>query len=108
MLHHFSLIIRRHPSARGRAGGPAEKMATGIDPILGSGRMMHRSSNNEVIATAILVDAREAARRLAISPRTLWQLTKDRVVPSIKIGKCVRYRVADLDDWTREQIAKGV
>jgi excisionase family DNA binding protein len=68
--------------------------------------MMHRTSNSEVIA-AILVDAREAARRLAISPRTLWQLTKDRVVPSIRIGKCVRYRVADLEDWTRQRVVKG-
>ena len=68
--------------------------------------MMNRKSTNVVMA-AILVDAREAARRLAISPRTLWQLTKDRVVPSIRIGKCVRYRVADLDQWTHEQIAKG-
>jgi excisionase family DNA binding protein len=68
--------------------------------------MMNRKPNREAIA-AILIDGREAARRLAISPRTLWQLTKDRVVPSMKIGKCVRYRVADLDNWTRQQIERG-
>jgi len=68
--------------------------------------MMNRKSNSQVIA-AILVDARDAARRLAISPRTLWQLTKDRVVPSMKIGKCVRYRVADLEDWARREIERG-
>ena len=67
--------------------------------------MMNRKPNTEVMV--ILVDAREAARRLAISPRTLWQLTKDRVVPFMRIGKCVRYRVADLDDWTRRQIERG-
>ena len=53
---------------------------------------------------------RDSFRRLEfnpLDPRTLWQLTKDRVVPSMKIGKCVRYRVADLDDWTRRQIGKG-
>lgn len=66
--------------------------------------MMNRKSINEV--APILIDAREAARRLSISPRTLWQLTKDRVVPSMKIGKCVRYRVADLDEWTLRQIQK--
>lgn len=59
-------------------------------------------------AAVILVDAREAARRLAISPRTLWQLTKDRAVPSIRIGKCVRYRVMDLEEWTRNQVGQGV
>jgi excisionase family DNA binding protein len=67
--------------------------------------MMSRKSNS-VVAPAILIDARETARRLAISPRTLWQLTKDRVVPSIRIGKCVRYRVADLDEWTRQQVQR--
>jgi len=76
-----------------------------IDPPFWNRRMMNRKSNTEVMA--ILIDGREAARRLAISPRTLWQLTKDRVVPSMKIGKCVRYRVADLDDWTRRQIRTG-
>lgn len=68
--------------------------------------MMYRKNNTEVIA-AILIDAREAARRLAISPRTLWQLTKDRDVPSVRIGKCVRYRVVDLEDWARRQVEKG-
>ena len=68
--------------------------------------MMNRKLNIEPIA-AILIDACEAARRLAISPRTLWQLTKDRIVPSVRIGKCVRYRVADLEEWTLRQIEKG-
>jgi excisionase family DNA binding protein len=52
---------------------------------------------------AILVDAREASRLLAISPRTLWQLTKQQLVPTVRIGRSVRYRVADLDDWARKQ-----
>ncbi len=51
----------------------------------------------------ILVDSREAARLLAISPRTLWQLTKLGTVPSIRIGRSVRYRVADLDNWAKKQ-----
>jgi excisionase family DNA binding protein len=64
--------------------------------------MINMKSNIQVVA-AILIDAQEAARRLAISPRTLWQMTKDGVVPSIRIGRCVRYRVADLDEWTLHQ-----
>ncbi|MGD0390760.1 MAG: helix-turn-helix domain-containing protein [Tepidisphaeraceae bacterium] len=63
---------------------------------------------NTIPAAVILVDAREAARRLAISPRTLWQLTKDHAMPSIKIGRCVRYRVVDLEEWTRKQVEQGV
>jgi excisionase family DNA binding protein len=68
--------------------------------------MMMRKPNSSP-ASVILVDCRDAARRLAISPRTLWQLTKNRTVPSIRIGKCVRYRVADLDEWTRREVLKG-
>jgi excisionase family DNA binding protein len=81
-------------------------MMTETDPASWNKRMMNRKTDTVLIA-AILVDAREAARRLAISPRTLWQLTKDRTVPSIRIGKCVRYRVADLDEWTRREVLKG-
>ncbi len=52
----------------------------------------------------LLVDTREASRLLAISPRTLWQLTKREAIPSVRIGRSVRYRVADLDSWTLKQI----
>lgn len=68
--------------------------------------MMHRKQNPDS-ANIILVDSREAARRLSISPRTLWQLTRDRVVRAVRIGKCVRYRVADLEEWTRQQVEQG-
>ncbi len=56
-------------------------------------------------SSPILVDSREAARLLSISPRTLWQLTKVGEIPSLKIGRSVRYRVADLDNWTQQQIS---
>jgi excisionase family DNA binding protein len=49
----------------------------------------------------ILINATEAARLLSISERKLWQLTKDGDVPSVRIDKCVRYRIADLEEWTR-------
>lgn len=45
---------------------------------------------------ALLVDAREAARRLAISSRTLWTLTRRGELPAVRIGRSVRYSVADL------------
>jgi excisionase family DNA binding protein len=55
----------------------------------------------------ILVDCREAARLLSISPRTLWHLTNDGEIPSLKIGKkCVRYRLIDLDAWTQKQVER--
>lgn len=50
-----------------------------------------------------LVNPREAARRLSISERTLWSLTKTGQIPSLRIGKCVRYRLADLALWVERR-----
>jgi excisionase family DNA binding protein len=56
---------------------------------------------------------REAARTLGISPRTLWQWTRDGLVPSVRVGtgarKTVLYSVADLQAWLSQQAdaAKG-
>ena len=43
-----------------------------------------------------LVNTLEAARRLGISPRTLWSLRQTGQIPGIQIGKSVRYEIADL------------
>ena len=43
----------------------------------------------------------EAARRLAISERSLWQLTKDEEIPCIRLGRSVRYSADDLRDVIR-------
>lgn len=56
---------------------------------------------------------REAAQALNISPRLLWQLTKDGHVPCVRLGtgkrKTVLYPVADLQAWLTRQAeaAKG-
>lgn len=47
-----------------------------------------------------LVDAREAARMLAVSPRTLWGMD----IPRVRIGvRGVRYDVADITRWIEKQ-----
>jgi excisionase family DNA binding protein len=53
---------------------------------------------------------REAAKALGISPRLLWQLTKDGHVPCVRIGngkrRTVLYPLADLQNWlTRQAVA---
>jgi excisionase family DNA binding protein len=48
---------------------------------------------------ALLLTTPEAARALAISPRTLWTLTKRGEIPSVKIGRAVRYDPRDLLVW---------
>jgi len=44
-----------------------------------------------------LLNAKDAAKLLAISERTLWTLTKNATIPSIKLGRSTRYRVSDLE-----------
>jgi len=56
----------------------------------------------------LLLSPREAAQALAISERTLWQLTKDGKIDSIKVGtRSVRYPVASLERWIAEQVEKS-
>jgi predicted DNA-binding transcriptional regulator AlpA len=49
---------------------------------------------------AILLTAPEAAKALSISERTLWSVTAPRgPLACVRIGKCIRYDVADLRDY---------
>ena len=50
---------------------------------------------------ALVVDPKEAARMLAVSPRKLWAMTfEDHPgLPYIRCGRLVRYPVADLQRW---------
>ena len=47
-------------------------------------------------APKLLLTAREAAESLAISERTLWDLTRRGEIPRLKIGASVRYDLRDL------------
>jgi excisionase family DNA binding protein len=56
---------------------------------------------------------REAAKALGISPRLLWQLTHDGVIPCVRVGsgkrRTVLYPTATLQGWLSRQVesAKG-
>ena len=56
---------------------------------------------------------REAAKALGISPRLLWQLTKEGHVPCVRVGsgkrRTVLYPLADMQAWLTRQaaVAKG-
>lgn len=52
----------------------------------------------------LLIDAKEAAKRLKIGSRSLWSLTNQRQIPSIRIGRSVRYPVDGLRDWIRDRL----
>jgi excisionase family DNA binding protein len=54
---------------------------------------------------------RDAAKALGVSPRHLWQLTKDGRVPCVRVGsgkrQTVLYPVADLRAWLSQAAANG-
>ena len=51
----------------------------------------------------LLFGLREAAAMLSISDRTLWALTTPRgPIPSVRIGRAVRYLVDDLREWAKQ------
>jgi excisionase family DNA binding protein len=60
-------------------------------------------------SATLLVDPKEAARLLAVSPRTLWALTfeKQPALPHLRCGRLVRYSLADLNRWIEAQRAGG-
>lgn len=50
-----------------------------------------------------LLKARDAAQRLAISERHLYQLTSSGELPCVRIGKLVRYSVETLRKWIEDR-----
>lgn len=54
------------------------------------------SASNPTVDTPLLVDAKEAARQLGISPRTLWTLTDEGRIKAARIGRLVKYDPRDL------------
>ena len=47
-------------------------------------------------AMQMLLTSKQVAESLQVSPRKLWSLTASGKIPSIKIGRSVRYAVDDL------------
>lgn len=72
---------------------------------------VHAVENQTTLAEVIrpknpnLVDEREAAEMLGVSPGTLsvWRSTGRYALPFIKVGRNVRYRKSDLDAWLEAQ-----
>jgi predicted DNA-binding transcriptional regulator AlpA len=56
--------------------------------------MTSGTSSSEIRET--LVDNRAAAAALCISVRKLWQLTQDKQLRCVRIGRAVRYDLADI------------
>ena len=55
----------------------------------------------------LLLKTQQAAESLAISPRKLWALTASGEIPHVRIGRCVRYDFADLQQWIADHKRRG-
>lgn len=64
-----------------------------------------------VPAGALALRSAEAASALGISPRLLWQLTKDGHVPCVRLGtgkrQTVLYPVSVLQEWLAKRAAES-
>ena len=63
-----------------------------------------------IVSSPLALRPRETAKALGISPRLLWQLTKDGVIPCARVGSgkrtTVLYSVTVLQDWLTNEAAK--
>ena len=50
-----------------------------------------------LVGQSLLVNAASAARLLAVSERTLWSLTSSGEIPAVRVRRCLRYAVRDLE-----------
>ena len=63
--------------------------------------------NNATENTALLLTPQQAAQTLAISPRKLWGMTASGEIPHLRVGRCVRYPLDDLQRWIDAQQEGG-
>jgi predicted site-specific integrase-resolvase len=64
--------------------------------------MMTTPSLTQIVErTRELLDEKQAAEHLTVSPGTLsvWRSTGRYNLPFVKVGRMVRYRLSDLNDW---------
>ncbi len=61
------------------------------------------TSQNAQTTPALALRPRDAAQALGVSPRKLWQMTKDGEIPSLKVGRTVLYPTAELQAWLSRQ-----
>jgi excisionase family DNA binding protein len=66
----------------------------------------HAGSTTAESIAPLLLTPRQAALLLAVSERTLWGLGDRGEVPRVLIGRAVRYRLRDLEDYC-ERMARS-
>lgn len=57
----------------------------------------------QTTAPLALMDVNEAARLLNVTARTVHTLTKDQKLSSIRVGRCLRFSIHDLNAYIDSQ-----
>jgi excisionase family DNA binding protein len=65
---------------------------------------MHSSTPTK---PALLLTPKQASEALSISPRKLWAMTASGEICHVRLGRCVRYPLADMQRWIDEQKKGG-
>jgi excisionase family DNA binding protein len=60
--------------------------------------MAHADPNPSESTGKLLVSLSEAARLLSLSERMVWQLKRSGALPSVRLGRALRFHVGDLND----------
>jgi excisionase family DNA binding protein len=56
----------------------------------------------------LLLNSLQAAKALAISPRTLWSLTRSGQIAHVRIGRrIIRYQLSDLEAFLQDHVIGG-
>ncbi len=55
----------------------------------------------------LLLTVEEAARRLGIGKTLAWELVWAGVLPSVRLGRCVRIPLAALEEWIARRVREG-
>ena len=64
-------------------------------------------ANSTPTKPALLLTPKQASDALQISPRKLWSLTNSGQIPHVRIGRSIRYRPEDLQDFVDRQVQGG-
>ena len=65
-------------------------------------QVMSTDSRHGQAVPRLLLTPRQAAKALSISEKTLYNYTKSADIPVVRIGRAVRYDMADLRAWIEQ------
>ena len=97
------LVVMRHASQAEEAASweAVNRTPTPVNAISSSSEALssgQTKTRDDKASSPLLLSVKDAARRLATTDRTLFNLTHPRgPIPSVRFGRNVRYRLSDLE-----------